>query len=137
MNLVLDSSIALSWCFEDERTPATTALLDQVTEHGAVAPLSWPLEVLNGLIMAERCGRLDAENCQHLSGFLHQLPVVIDHETGSQAWTETAALAVRFRLTIYNAVYLELAQRLRLPLASLDPELRIAGSALGITVLGS
>ena len=137
MSFVLDSSVALSWCFEDERTPATAALLDQVAESGAVAPLLWPLEVLNGLTMAERRGRLDTERRQRFGDFLHQLPVKLDDETANQAWTVTTQLAVQFRLTVYDASYLELAQRLRLPLATRDEELYAAGRALGVSVLGS
>ena len=95
------------------------------------------LEVLNGLAMAERRGRLDDKRRQRLGDFLHKLPVNLDHETASHAWTVTARLAARFRLTLYDAAYLELAQRLRLPLASLDKELRVASSALGVTLLGS
>ena len=48
MSLVLAGSVALTWCFEDEHTPAALAILDQITEAGAVAPAIWPLEVLNG-----------------------------------------------------------------------------------------
>lgn len=137
MSLVLDSSVALSWCFEDERTPVTAALLDQVAESGAVAPMLWPLEVLNGLTMAERRGRLDTERRQRFGDFLHQLPVKLDDETANQAWTVTTQLAVQFRLTVYDASYLELAQRLRLPLATRDEELYAAGRALGVSLLGS
>jgi hypothetical protein len=54
VSFVLDNSVALTWCFEDERTPATTALLERVGEAGAVAPGLWPLEALNGLLVAER-----------------------------------------------------------------------------------
>ncbi|MBK6974640.1 MAG: type II toxin-antitoxin system VapC family toxin [Sterolibacteriaceae bacterium] len=136
MSLVVDSSVALTWCFEDERTPATMALLDQVTETGAIAPALWPLEILNGLAMAERRGRLDAERRERLAGFLRELPVALDNETATQAWTLTAQLSARFRLTLYDAAYLELAQRLRLPLATLDQELRAAADALGVPLLG-
>ena len=61
----------------------------------------------------------------------------IDAETAARAWAATSQLAVRFKLTIYDAAYLELAQRLRLPLATLDKELRTAGRALGIALLGA
>jgi predicted nucleic acid-binding protein len=137
MSLVLDSSVALSWCFEDEQTPATTALLHRIAEAGAMAPGLWPLEVLNGLVMAERRGRLDTARRHQLSGFLRDLPVKLDPETAAQAWAATAGLAERFRLTLYDASYLELAQRLKLPLASLDKELRVAGRALGVELLGT
>jgi hypothetical protein len=70
MSFVLDSSVALTWCFEDERTAATAALLDRVTDAGAVAPSLWPLEVLNGLAMAERRGRLDPQRRHRMTGLL-------------------------------------------------------------------
>ena len=136
MTFVLDSSVSLSWCFEDERTAATAALLDRVAESGAVAPSLWPLEVLNGLTMAERRGRLDGQWRQRLMGQLQGLPVTIDAETAAHAWSTTAQLAVRFGLTLYDAAYLELAQRLDLPLATLDKALRTAGAALSISLLG-
>lgn len=136
MSFVIDSSVALSWCFEDERTPATTALLHRIGATGAIAPQHWPLEALNGLMMAERRKRLDATRRQHLAGFLRDLPITLDPETTIQVWTATQRLATRFRLTIYDAAYLELAQRQNLPLASLDQELRAAGTALGVPLLG-
>ena len=136
MSLVLDSSVALTWCFEDEHTSATLDLLDQIAETGAMAPSLWPLEILNGLAMAERRGRLDATRRHQLAGFLRDLPINLDPETASQSWTATALLAERYRLTLYDAAYLELAQRLDLPLATLDQELRVAGRALGLTLLG-
>ena len=57
MSLVIDASIALTWCFSDERTPATIAVLDRVVDQAAVAPSIWPLEVLNALAVAQRRGR--------------------------------------------------------------------------------
>jgi len=137
MSFVLDNSVALTWFFEDERTPATTALLERVGEAGALAPGLWPLEALNGLLVAERRGRLDSSRRQRLAGFLHALPISLDGETATQAWTTTVGLAERFALSAYDAAYLELAQRHRLPLATLDRDLRAAVTALGLTVLGS
>ncbi len=134
MTLVLDSSVTLRWCFEDERTDATDALLYQVVESGAEAPSLWPLEILNTLAMAERRRRIDSERRQRLCGLLHDLPVNIDVETASRAWAAASRLATRFKLTLYDAAYLELAQRLNLTLATLDKELRAAGRALGIAL---
>lgn len=136
MSFVLDNSVALTWCFEDERTAITTALLEQVAETGAWAPMIWPLEALNGLLVAERRGRLDAPRRRRLAGFLHALPIKLDNETAARAWTEAVHLAERFALSSYDAAYLELARRHRLPLASLDEDLRNAAVALGIAVLG-
>ena len=137
MTFVLDSSVALTWCFEAEHAPAAMALLHQIGKTGATAPQHWPLEALNGLMMAERRQRLDATRRQHLAIFLHDLPITLDQETTVQVWTTTQRLAARFRLTIHDAANLELAQRLTLPLATLDQELRSAGAALGVTMLGA
>ncbi|MEQ1889931.1 MAG: type II toxin-antitoxin system VapC family toxin [Alphaproteobacteria bacterium] len=136
MSFVLDSSVCLTWCFEDERTDATQELLDRTTYFGADAPSHWPLEVLNGLAMGERRRRIDAAKRQQLSGFLRNLPVVVDSETIAQAWEVTSKLASAYRLTVYDAAYLELALRRGLPLATLDRELRAAGDAMGVTLLG-
>ena len=136
MSFVLDSSVSLAWCFDDEHTAVTDALLERVVESGASAPALWPLEVLNGLAMAERRSRIDAERRQRLAGFLRDLPVTIDDETASKAWAVTAQLAARFQLTVYDAAYLELAQRLEMPLATLDQDLRAAAGALGVSLLG-
>ena len=137
MSFVVDNSVALAWCFEDEQTQPIMDLLDRVAVTGAVAPSLWPLEALNGLLMAERRKRLDSERRQRLAGFLRGLPVTLDTETADQAWTVTARLAERHRLTLYDAAYLELAQRRKLPLATLDEDLIRAGKALGMTLLGT
>ena len=135
MSFVLDNSVALAWCFEDEQTPAIMGLLDRLTESGAAAPQLWPLEALNGLLTAERRGRIDAALRQLLSGFLQQLPIVIDDETASRTWTATAQLAGQHRLSAYDAAYLELALRLRLPLATGDKPLMQAAQQAGVPLL--
>ena len=117
MSLVLDPSLALSWYFEDERTAEADALLDQVVDRGAVVPSLWRLEVANGFQSAIRRNRIDSD-------------------TDGNAWTATVRLSDRFKLTAYHAAYLELAQRRRLPLASLDQPLCRAAISLGLTVLG-
>ncbi len=137
MSFVVDNSVALAWCFEDEHTAALMDLLDRVAETGAFAPSLWPLEALNGLLMAERRRRVDARRRQRLAGFLRALPIALDPETADRAWSVTAPLAERYRLSLYDAAYLELAQRRKLPLATLDRDLIKAAKALGTTVLGS
>jgi predicted nucleic acid-binding protein len=112
-------------------------LLDRVAETGAVAPSVWPLEPLNGLLMAEHRKRLDAKRRHRLAGFLRALPVTLDTETADQAWTTTARLAERYRLTLYDAAHMELAQRRKLPLATLDKDLIRTGKTLDMTLLGT
>jgi len=137
LSLVIDSSITLAWFFEDERSERTDAVLRQVAESGAVVPSLWRLEVANALQMAVRHKRVKAAFRDASIADLRALAIVVDPETDRQAWAATLMLAERCRLTLYDAAYLELAQRLSLPLASLDRELRAAGRALGVTLLGS
>ena len=134
---MIDSSITLAWFFEDERSAAADDVPRRVTESGAVAPALWKLEVTSGLQMAVRRKRIDAAFRDASIADLRALGVAIDAETDRQAWTTTLELAERWRLTLYDAAYLELAQRLGLPLATLDKELRVAGEASGILLLGS
>ena len=135
MSFVLDNSVALAWCFADEQTPAVMALLDRVAETGAMVPPLWPLEAPDGLLAAERRRRVSPEQRATLATSLRNLPVRLDGHTAEQAWDATTALAERFRLTLYDAAYLELAQRRRLPLASLDQDLRAAAAAASVEVL--
>jgi predicted nucleic acid-binding protein len=135
MTFVVDSSVALTWCFGEEITPATAALLDRATDSGAFAPSLWPLEVLNALLMAEKRKRINAIKRHELIGLLQTLPIAIDAQTVMQAWIVTNRLAEQNGLTVYDASYLELAQRLNLPLATLDEPLRAAAMTLGVPLL--
>jgi predicted nucleic acid-binding protein len=135
VSFVVDNSVALAWCFEDEQSPPVMALLDRVAASGAVAPQLWPIEALNGLLTAERRGRIDAARRHRLAGFLSDLPIVIDDETASRIWRTTAQLAERHRLTAYDATYLELAMRLGLSLATRDTDLAAAAQSMGIHLL--
>ena len=136
MSLVLDASLTLSWFFKDERTPGADAILSEVTEKGAVVPALWRLEVANALQMAVRRKRIDASFRDGALTQLSRLSISADPDTDAYAWTVILQLADRFQLTLYDAAYLELAGRRRLPLATLDRELRDASAALGITLLG-
>jgi predicted nucleic acid-binding protein len=136
VSFVLDSSVTLTWCFHDQRTPATQALLEQVAEDGAVVPTLWRLEVANGLQTALRRRRIDAVFRDASLEDLAALPITVDTDTHTHAWSGTLLLSDRFRLTVYDAAYLELAERRALPLASLDRELRAAAGALGVALLG-
>ena len=133
--LVLDASIALAWCFDDEASPATEALLDQVKTHGAVVPTLWHLELGNVLLAAERRGRtIEGGIVVRLSLFA-RLPIEIDVETSGRAWRETLVLARAERLTLYDSAYLELAARRGLPLATRDQDLAAAAKRVAVSIL--
>jgi predicted nucleic acid-binding protein len=136
VSVALDSSITVAWYFADERTAAVDAVLSQVTESGAVVPSLWRLEVANALQMAVKRNRIDPVYRDTSLDALRALEIAVDPETDDHAWSGTLRLAERFQLTLYDAAYLELAQRLNLPLATLDQDLRKAGAALGIALLG-
>ena len=137
MSLVLDSSAALAWIYADETTEAVQQVFEMVAENGALAPSLWRLEVANSLTVAVRRGRIDMPFRNAALADLALLDIAIDPHTDAHSWTTTLHLADRFRLTLYDAAYLELAHRRSLPLASLDEELRAAGRALGVALLGA
>jgi predicted nucleic acid-binding protein len=136
VSLVLDPSLALSWYFEDERTPGADALLDRVADQGAFVPALWRLEIANGFRNAIRRKRIKAAFRNNAIAQLSRLPITVDSDTDRYAWTTTLHLADRFGLTLYDAAYLELAQRRTLPLATLDVPLQAGANALGVEVLG-
>jgi predicted nucleic acid-binding protein len=136
VSLVLDSSATLAWILADEITPAVRATFQVVADRGAHVPGNWRLEVGNALTMALRRGRIDAAFRQAALDDLALLDIAVDSLTDASAWTASLALADRFRLTLYDAAYLELAHRRGLKLATLDKELRAAAEGLGVGVMG-
>jgi predicted nucleic acid-binding protein len=136
LSLVLDSSMCLAWCFADERTPAVLGIVDRVIEAGAVVPRLWRYEIGNGLLMAQRRQRLDAARRTDLLLALRDFRITEDQEPEGDPWQATIKLADLYRLTVYDAAYLELAQRRRLPVATLDAALQRAARAAGVDVLG-
>lgn len=137
MSLVLDSSATLAWICGDETTDAIRTVFDQVAEGWAAVPVLWRLEVANSLTMGIRRGRIDTDFRRAALADLALLDIRADQNTDAQAWGETLLLADRFRLTLYDSAYLELAQRRALPLATLDAALARAAGSLGIAVLGN
>ena len=136
MTRVLDNSATLAWAYSDGVTSAVQDVFDRVAATHAVVPALWRLEVANGLHMGVRRGRLDAAERDATLADLAILDIRTDADTDTYAWSGTVRLAERFGLTVYDACYLELAQRRALPLASLDGDLRAAADACGVPLLG-
>jgi len=130
--LVIDSSVALSWCFEDEASPRSDALFEEVRDHGAVVPGLWHLEVANVLLQAERRGRIATADVMVRLDLIAELPITTDDETTARAWREILALARSEGLTTYDATYLELAIRRGLPLLTKDEALIAAAARTGV-----
>jgi predicted nucleic acid-binding protein len=132
---VADASATLPWCFEDEATPATEALLERLRAgEAAVVPAHWATEVMNGLLMAVRGGRIDLEHVTRFARDLAALPIHIEPSHTPAAWNAVIGVAAKYQLTIYDATYLELAERTRLPLATLDGDLRRAALAANVAL---
>lgn len=136
MSFVVDSSVTLAWVYSDETTEAVREVFASLTEGGAWVPALWRLEVANVLEMGVRRGRHDAAFRDATLADLALLPISVDPETDRQAWSATLRLAERHKLTMYDAAYLELAQRRGVPLATLDAELRDAATAEDVSLLG-
>ncbi|MBV9908876.1 MAG: type II toxin-antitoxin system VapC family toxin [Hyphomicrobiales bacterium] len=136
MSLVLDSSAALAWIFDDEATEPIARVFDAVAEQGAFVPSLWRLEIANSLTVAVRRGRVGQEFRRAALADLRDLDIIVDAQTDSRAWHATLEFADRFLLTVYDAAYVELAQRRALPLATLDRDIQRAGAQLGLTLLG-
>lgn len=131
---VVDTSVVLAWCFEDEANDYGNAILEGLNEDEAVVPSVWPLEVANGLASAERHGRIDIATSTRFLKRLSDLPIRVDQQTAAYAFTHTLALARNHQLTPYDASYLELALREGAELATLDRKLRAAAQRAGVRV---
>ena len=129
---VLDCSLTVSWFFEDETDAYAEAVEDSLALSSAVVPSLWPLEVANALLVGERRKRATEAKVTAFLGLLKSLPISFDDETGSRVWQESVHLARTHHLSVYDAVYLELALRRSLPLATLDDKLKTVAEAVGV-----
>ncbi len=133
---IVDASAALAWCFEDEANSWADGLLERL-RHGdqIVVPAHWPAEILNGLLVASRRKRIKPDQPGFLWDELARLPIEMEPALTSSQARIALALAEKHRLTVYDAAYMELADRRQLPLGTLDAELRTAAQVEGIALL--
>jgi predicted nucleic acid-binding protein len=124
---VADASVGVAWVHPAQATAQTEAMLQAVYEGAVVeAPALWPLEVANALLVLVRRKKLSAVERQRSLIALENLSVELDHEMSSLAFTKLSTLAGEQRLSVYDAAYLELALRKKLPLGCQDGPLREA-----------
>ena len=133
---VIDCSITMAWCFSDEATPKAQKLLDRLEEESVLVPGLWFLEVANVLAMAEKRKRITAAKSTEFLSLVETFDIETDRESENRAFAHLLPLCRTHGLTSYDAVYLDLAARRKLPLASLDDDLRRCARALRITLLG-
>ena len=135
MTLVLDASATLLFVLDDEQDEKSSSLFSSVIVYGAIVPSLWPVEVANSLAIAVRRGRISASTRDASLRRLAALKIEIDPCDLEGIWSATVALADLYQLTIYDAAYLELAQRRRLPLVTLDDALARACRASGVPLI--
>ena len=133
MPIVIDTSIAMAWCFEDEATRATDAVLERLRDDEAVVPALWHLEVPNVLLVAERRARITEAQSTRFLDLLLQLRIRVDVSQTDP--TALLAMGRRHGLSAYDATYLLLAERLAAPLATLDSQLVAAAKSAGVDLV--
>ena len=135
MNFVLDNSVTMRWFFGDGK-PQELAyagkVLDAMKNASAIVPATWGLEVANVIARAEAKGWVTEARSEAFLDMLEGVDIEADAATFSQALSHTLQLARRYKLSAYDASYLELSMRLGLPLATLDEDLQKAAKKAGV-----
>ena len=124
--VVLDCSVALSWCFSDEANAFSDDVLTYLRKNGALVPPLWSLEVTNGLLTAEKRKRISLDGVLKFIEMFARLPIRVMSLSSNETFSGIFKIAYDCRLTTYDATYLYLAMRERSPLATLDKALREA-----------
>lgn len=135
MAFVVDASLALTLLFGEEATTATRAALRRLDKEMGVVPGLWSIEVVNTIGIAERKGRITAGESEKFLARWAGLNLDVDSQAPGRAFSHILPLCRTYRLTSYDAVYIELALRRGLPLATLDQAMNAAARMLGIETL--
>jgi predicted nucleic acid-binding protein len=135
MSFVLDNSVTMRWFFGDGK-PQELAyagkVLDAMKQDNALVPVTWGLEVANVIARAEAKGLVTEARSGAFLEMLQGVDIDVDSATFAQALSVTLQLARRYKLSSYDASYLELALRLGMPLATLDEDLQKAAKKAGV-----
>ncbi len=133
--LVIDASVMLRWFFADEDEVAAD-LLRRVLADELVVPAHWQSELANGILVAEKRSRSRPSDVERLDRLLVRLKLEVDGTGADDALGRILPLARAHRLTVYDAIYLELAERRGLSLATYDEDLAKAAASVGLQVVG-
>ena len=135
--LVVDCSVVMAWCFEDEADAYADSVLNLLvdSETETIVPSIWPLEVANVLLVAERRARLTQADSLQFIKLLRELPITIDYESSDRALSEVLFIGREQGLSAYDAAYLELAMRQGAVFATRDDRLRKASERCGLKLV--
>ena len=139
MSFVLDNSVTMRWFFGDGRPQELAyagAVLDAMKKASAHVPVTWGLEVANVIARAESRALVTEARSGAFLEMLEGVDIVVDGATFAHALSDTLQLARRYKLSAYDASYLELALRSGLPLATLDDDLQKAARKAGVKRFG-
>jgi predicted nucleic acid-binding protein len=130
--IVVDCSVTMAWCFEDECDALADAVLGRIGEVEVWVPSIWPLEVANVLLVAERRGRLDPSDSTRFLELLGDLPILVDGSTHERAFGAVVTRGRALGLSSNDAAYVDLAERRGALLATRDSRMAAAGAQTGI-----
>jgi predicted nucleic acid-binding protein len=132
MAFVLDASVTLAWHFRDESDPFADLVSERSATDLAIVPPHWFAEVANGLIAGEWRGRTGPDRVGQFLLRLETLELEVDDLPPQEAFSRILPIARAHRLTVYDAFYLEIAERRGLELATLDKKLGAAARQIGV-----
>jgi predicted nucleic acid-binding protein len=135
VSFILDNSVTMRWFFGDGK-PQELAyagkVLDAMKLQSALVPMTWGLEVSNVIARAEAKGLVTEARSELFLEMLKNVDIDVDSAIFAHALSDTLQLARRYRLSSYDASYLELALRSGLSLATLDEDLQKAAKKAGV-----
>jgi predicted nucleic acid-binding protein len=134
-SFVVDNSVVMSWCFNDETNLLADKVLESLSEATAFVQSIWPLEVINVLLVAERKKRLSEADSIRFLSLLSKLPIRVEQERQERYMTDILALARANQLSSYDASYLSLSMIKGLPIATLDRRLIDAAKRARVPLL--
>jgi len=134
---ILDNTVTMAWCFTEEATEFTETLLSRLSSltDSALVPALWLYEVVNVSELAVRKGRITSEKARAFLESLGDLPIQVENPTRTQIFGSVRELVGQYKLTAYDASYLELAIRHKLPIAASDQALVNAARAAGVSLV--
>jgi len=135
MRFVLDASVTLAWLFDDEASDNVEAVRMLAEEHGVHVPMHWAVEVANAAIKGERRRRATAAQTSRFFDYLRMLDIVADRQDPAVVLDQLSSLAREYNISVYDAGYLALAERLQISLATGDSGLTAAARRAGVSLL--